>query len=159
MSGGGVTALAAALMLLLFLPPAANTLVESVTDAHVRALTQGPLIGVVSSDHHTVKPWFAGKLDISPPVADFKAKGFALTGGRVDEIAGARAAALVYRHRAHVIDLFVWADIGGRTPAAATRHGYHLMFWKAGDLDYAAVSDADATELAQFSQLVKGERE
>jgi anti-sigma factor RsiW len=116
-------------------------------------------IAVLSGNHHTVKPWFAGRVDVSPPVVDFGAQGFALAGGRVDRIAGAPAAVVVYHHGAHEIDLFVWADRKPALPREAVRNGYRTMFWKAGDLDFAAVSDVERSELEKFVQLVRGEEE
>ena len=158
-SGVGVTALAAGLATLAFLPPSPDTLTDQVTLAHTNALTRGRTIEVVSTDHHTVKPWFAGRLPLSPPVADFAAQGYLLTGGRVDRVAGAPAAVVVYQHGKHVIDLFVWADRGSALPSAGLSHGYHSIFWKAHDLDFAAVSDTAAPELASFVDLVRAEPE
>lgn len=156
-SGVGISALAAGLAF--FLLVSAPSLVESVTDAHTRALMSGQTIAVVSSNHHTVKPWFAGRVAVSPPVADFAGAGFALAGGRVDEIAGEPSAVEVYRHGKHEIDLFVWADRGWSLPGEGIRHGYHTIFWKSGDLDFAAVSDMEEGELKRFVGLVKSERE
>jgi anti-sigma factor RsiW len=158
-SGAGATALAAGLAALAVLPPQPASLASSVTGAHTRALIDGRAIEVVSSDHHTVKPWFAGKIDLSPPVHDFADQGFKLTGGRLDKVAGQPAAVVVYQHGKHSVDLFVWADRGGALPAAAMRHGYRSVFWKSGDLDFAAVSDTAAPELANFVQLVRAQPE
>lgn len=159
LAGAGVTGLAAAVALLAILPPSAATLADGVTDAHTRALMRNRTIEVASSDHHTVKPWFAGRIDLSPPVADFAGQGFKLVGGRLDRIAGAKAAVVIYRHGRHEIDLFVWADRGSALPAEGLRHGYHSIFWKSGDLDFAAVSDTQPAELATFTDLVRGQRE
>ncbi len=115
----------------------------------------GRTIQVVSSDRHTVKPWFAGKIDLSPPVHDFAAQGFRLTGGRLDKLGGAPAAVVVYQHGKHAIDLFVWADRRQALPGNATRRGYNTLSWKRGDLDYAAVSDMQASELSAFAGLVR----
>jgi anti-sigma factor RsiW len=112
---------------------------------------------VVSSNHHTVKPWFAGRIEVSPPVADFAKDGFVLAGGRVDRVAGSRAAVVVYRHGKHEIDLFVWPDRGARLPGESLRHGYRSFFWKNGDLDFAAVSDTERAELVKFTNLVRAE--
>ncbi len=120
---------------------------------------QGRTIEVVSSDHHTVKPWFAGRAPLSPPVADFAAEGFPLAGGRLDRIGAARAAVVVYRHGRHEIDLYAWPDRGQELPDEAIRRGYRLIFWKRGDLDFAAVSDAAEPELRQFVALVRSEPE
>lgn len=158
-SGAGATALAAGLAALMLLPPSAATLAEAVAQAHADALMRGREIAVVSTDHHTVKPWFAGRIALSPPVADFTSEGYRLVGGRVDRAAGAPAAVVVYRHGGHEIDLFVWADRGQALPAAAVNHGYRSMFWKRKDLDFAAVSDTSEPELAKFAQLVQAEPE
>ena len=159
LGGAGVTGLAAALLVLAILPPSAGTLADQVTDAHVKALMQGRQIAVVSSDHHTVKPWFAGRAPVSPPVTDFAAQGFKLAGGRLDRVAGAPAAVVVYEHGRHEIDLFVWADRGSALPDTSVRHGFHAIFWKANDLDFAAISDTQAGELATFVKLVRAEPE
>jgi anti-sigma factor RsiW len=157
--GAGVTAMAASLAALMLLPPSAVTLADQVTAAHTRALIEGREIEVASTDHHTVKPWFAGRLPLSPPVADFAAQGYRLIGGRIDKVAGAPAAVVVYRHGKHEIDLFVWADRRSPLPSAGLSHGYHSIFWKNHDLDFAAVSDTAAPELASFVTLVRGEGE
>jgi len=158
-SGAGITALAAGLAALIVLPPSPATLADRLTDAHVRAMIQGRQIQVVSSDHHTVKPWFAGRLALSPPVADFAAEGYRLAGGRLDKVAGSDAAVVVYQHGKHEIDLFVWADRGASLPASAVSHGYHVIAWRRGDLDLAAVSDTAQPELARFVELVRAEPE
>jgi anti-sigma factor RsiW len=158
-SGAGVTALAAGLAALTFLPPSAGTLADQVAVAHTAAMMRGRQIQVASTDHHTVKPWFAGRIAFSPPVADFTAQGFRLTGGRLDKVSGAPAAVVVYQHGKHEIDLFVWEDRGGALPATGLSHGYHSVFWKAGDLDFAAVSDTAASELASFANMVRAEPE
>jgi anti-sigma factor RsiW len=152
-SGAGGTAIAAALAFLLFLP--ANPLVNDLAAAHLRSLMPDHLIDVASSDHHTVKPWFAGHADVSPPAEDFAAEGFTLVGGRADYLHGERAAVVVYRHGAHVINLFAWADRDTSLPGTRSRDGYRMIFWKQNDLDMAAVSDVDPAELDRFVALVK----
>ena len=158
-SGVGLSALAAGFAILALLPPSAGSLAESVADAHSQALMSGRVIEVASSSHHTMKPWFAGRVPLSPPVADFARQGFALAGGRADQIAGKRAAVVVYRHGRHEIDLFVWADAGGHLPNETMTRGYRSLFWKRGDLDFAAVSDVDDGELHKFVQLIQSEPE
>lgn len=152
-SGAGAMALAAALVFLLLSPT--NLLVNDLLEAHQRSLLSGHLIDVASSDRHTVKPWFAGHADVSPPALNFPAQGYVLVGGRADYVNGMRVAVVVYRHGAHVINLFSWADRGQGLPAARTRNGYHMLFWKEGDLDFAAVSDTAPQELDAFAALVK----
>ena len=153
-SGAGGMAIAAVLAFLVFMP-ANNAMVADLADAHVRSLMGEHLIDVASSDHHTVKPWFAGHSDISPPTEDFKADGFTLVGGRADYVHGTRTAVVVYRHGAHVINLFAWADRNARLPGTSSRDGYRMVFWKQKDLDLAAVSDVDPAELDRFVDLVK----
>jgi anti-sigma factor RsiW len=158
-SGGGITALAAGLALFVLLPPSATTLTASVTEAHGRALTSEKTIMVASSSHHTVKPWLAAHVAISPPVTDFAADGFVLVGGRSDEVAGARAAVTVYRHGNHEIDLFAWPDRGAKLPGAGVTRGFRSAFWKSGDLDFAAVSDMDSAAFEKFTVLARAQRE
>jgi anti-sigma factor RsiW len=156
LGGAGSTALAAALGFMLIVPPASDLVVADVMNAHLRSMMSDHLIDVVSTDHHTVKPWFAGHSDISPPVADFAKEGFKLVGGRVDYVDGHRSAVVVYKHGAHVINVFAWAADGtGKLPADVTRNGYHMVFWKGGDLVFCAVSDTGVDELAQLVHLLK----
>lgn len=158
-SGGGLSALAAGLALFLLLPPSAVTLSQSVVEAHTTALTAGKTIMVASSSHHTVKPWLAAHAGISPAVADFADQGFALTGGRTDQVAGARAAVAVYTHGHHAVDLFTWPDRGARLPQSGMARGFRTAFWKSGDLDYAAVSDVDAATFRKFVDLAQSQKE
>lgn len=158
-SGAALSALAAGFAILAILPPSADTLAQSVADAHTQALMNGRMIEVASSSHHTVKPWFAGRVPLSPPVADFAQQGFTLAGGRTDEIAGKNTAVVVYRHGRHEIDLFVWADARAPLPQETVTRGYRSLFWKRGDLDFAAVSDMEDAELHKFVQLVQSEPE
>lgn len=120
---------------------------------HVRSLQADHLTDVASTDQHTVKPWFAGKLDFSPPVVDLADTGFPLIGGRLDRVAGHTAAALVYRRRQHAINVFVWPVEKGDAslPADASRNGFNVESWRAGDLVFLAVSEIPATDLAQFA--------
>ncbi|HEV2652595.1 MAG TPA: zf-HC2 domain-containing protein [Rhizomicrobium sp.] len=156
LGGAGGTALAAALGFMLIVPPASDLVVADVMNAHLRSMMSDHLIDVVSTDHHTVKPWFAGHSDISPPVADFGKEGFKLVGGRVDYVDGHRSAVVVYKHGAHVINVFAWAADGtGKLPDDVTRNGYHMVFWKAGDLDFCAVSDTGVDELGHLVRLLK----
>jgi anti-sigma factor RsiW len=159
MSGVAASAVAASLVLVAGPMLATQSLTDGLADAHVQALMQSRTIAVASSSHHTVKPWFAGRAPLSPPVEDFAAEGFALAGGRVDAIAARKAAVVVYRHGAHEIDLFVWARDRAAPPARAERRGYHLVGWTRGDLAFAAVSDVRRDELERFVSLVQGERE
>jgi len=126
-----------------------------IVSAHLRSLQAGHLTDVISTDQHTVKPWFAGKLDVSPPVIDLTAQGFTLIGGRLDYVDARPIGAVVYKRRAHIINLFAWADHGQTLPASGLRDGYRMILWKQNDLDLAAVSDVDPAELDKFVALVK----
>ena len=125
--------------------------------SHVAALAPTrPLIQVTSSDRHTVKPWFQGKLDFAPPVKDLAGEGFVLVGGRLDQVADKPAAAVVYQVRKHVINLFVWRA-GERAPdtlVTTNVRGFSVTTWAADGLRFAAVSDVDGRDLTRFAQLV-----
>lgn len=125
---------------------------SALVSRHVYSMGQGQLFEVVSSDRHTVKPWFQGKLDFSPPVLDLASAGFTLQGGRVDHIDGKAVAALAYLHKQHVINAFVWPSGKARSPEASTRKGFNLLHWDDGKMQIWLVSDVDAIELNRFSQ-------
>jgi anti-sigma factor RsiW len=154
-SGVGGSAIAAALAFLIIAPLRNDRLENELVADHTHALMSAHLIDVVSTDQHTVKPWFAGHIDISPVVADFAPQGYRLVGGRVDELGQRRAAVVVYRHGAHVINVFSWAIASGALPRDTTLNGYHLAFWKAGNLGYCAVSDTGWSELQQLVMLLR----
>ncbi|MBS0612488.1 MAG: anti-sigma factor [Proteobacteria bacterium] len=153
-SGGAGFAVAAALVLMLWLPRQREPLLEALTRDHLESLRNGALIAVESSDHHTVKPWFAGRADVSPVVQDFAPEGFTLAGGRTEAIPGQRAAVLVYRHQRHVINVFSWREPGPLSYTDTTLAGYHLLFWRIADVYYCAVSDAGWVELRRLRQLI-----
>lgn len=156
-SGFGTAAAAAAVVAFWVLTPLRlNPMVDELLRAHMSSLASSHLIDVVSTDRHTVKPWFAGRTDISPVVADFAPQGYALAGGRVDYLEHQRAAVVVYQHGPHVINVYCWAATSKVLPRNATRHGYHLAFWQSGDLAYAAVSDTGWDELLGLARLLKG---
>jgi anti-sigma factor RsiW len=127
---------------------------DEVVSAHVRSLQAGHLTDVLTSDQHTVKPWFNGKLAVAPPVVDLTAQGFTLIGGRLDYIEGEAAASIVYRRRNHVINLFVarHTDDEHAGSKVETVHGFNVRRWTAAGLDFWAVSDINAEELDEFSQ-------
>jgi len=131
-----------------------GALLDDLVNAHVRSLLPPHLVDVESTDRHTVKPWFAGHVDVSPAVYDFTAQGYRLVGGRADYFEHQRAAALVYQHGAHVINVFSWAGQGA-LPADTTRNGYHLAFWEEGNLRYCAVSDTGWPELLKLVSLIR----
>jgi len=128
---------------------------DEVLSSHLRSLEADHLTDVPSSDQHTVKPWFAGRLDFSPVVPDLAAEGFPLAGGRLDYLDGRSAAALVYRRRLHVINVFSWpsASGAGGSVARATKNGYHTVRWGRAGIVYWAVSDVDPRELERFVEL------
>jgi anti-sigma factor RsiW len=113
------------------------------------------LIDVVSTDNHTVKPWFAGRTDVSPLVVDLEPKGYKLIGGRVSYLEHQRAAVVVYQHGAHVINVFSWTAGRRPLPRNVTRDGYHLIFWQSGDLEYCAVSDTAWDEQLGLVRLLQ----
>jgi anti-sigma factor RsiW len=128
--------------------PSTTETANQLVDAHVRSLLPNHLLDVVSTDRHTVKPWFAGKTDIAPPVVDLADRGFPLLGGRLDYVDGHSAAVLAYGRRLHTINLFVWRTTSGeaREGSFAVR-GYSLLHWTSGGLSYWAVSDAARPDL------------
>ena len=123
---------------------------------HIRSLMASHLTDVASTDQHTVKPWFNGKLDFSPPVTDFAAADFPLVGGRLDYLQGHAVAALVYMHRKHVINVFVWPVESAHegTAPAATQQGFHVIHGTHAGMAYWVVSDLNAQELAGFARMV-----
>ena len=129
---------------------------DNVLSDHIRSLIGTRLVDVPSSDQHTVKPWFAGKLDFSPEVKDLETQGFPLLGGRIEYLAGRRVAALVYHRRQHVITLFIWPDSSSSdVDAGISRNGYNLVHWTSGPMTYWAVSDVSASDLEKFRNLYR----
>lgn len=152
---GAAAALAASLAVVLLAPLRSAALPDELVAAHVHSLMPGQLTAVISTDRHTVKPWFAGRADVSPVVADFGAQGYRLVGGRTDYLEQQRTAVLVYEHGAHVMNVFAFVPGRGPLPAEVTRRGYHIACWRGGDLGYCAVSDAGWEELAGLRQLLE----
>jgi anti-sigma factor RsiW len=147
---------------LLMQPAPVDPLAEEVVGSHIRSLMADHLIDIASSDQHTVKPWFDGRLDLAPAVIDLKAEGFPLVGGRLDYIERQPVAAIVYQRGKHLINLFAWPMGGGETGAghgsrdvrAMTIRGYNLLTWTQGDLTYWAVSDVNPKDLATLQRLI-----
>jgi anti-sigma factor RsiW len=114
------------------------------------------LADVASSDQHTVKPWFNGKVSFSPNVADFTAQGFPLAGGRLDYMDNQSVAALVYHRRAHIINVFIYPSTARMDPAQSQRRGYNIIHWAGEGMEYWAVSDLNASELQELVKLLRG---
>jgi anti-sigma factor RsiW len=146
-------ALAACLVLFVVHTEEDQRIVGDVVSAHLRSLQGDHLIDVKSTDQHTVKPWFNGRLDVAPPVIDLTPQGFTLIGGRLDYIDGRPVAAIVYKRRAHVINLFV-SQPGGATGGETIEklQGFNVWRWAWADLSYRAVSDINAEELQEFGE-------
>jgi anti-sigma factor RsiW len=146
------TAMAASLVIAVIGTDGDQRVLGDVMSAHVRSLQADHLTDVQTSDQHTVKPWFNGKLDISPPVVDLTAEGFRLIGGRLDYVDGRAVASVVYRRRTHVINLFVAQAAGLEDQKAklATMQGFNIERWTARGLEFFAISDLNAEELREF---------
>jgi len=153
--GSAVSALAATGLVGIVISKDDRQRIESeVVSAHLRSLQAGHLIDVVSSDQHTVKPWFNGKLDVSPPVIDLTAQGFTLIGGRLDYVDARAIGAVVYRRRQHVINLFVAQTANSERLRAKTDtiQGFNIRRWGERGLNFWAVSDIGADELNEFGE-------
>ena len=120
---------------------------------HVRALQAGSIAEVMSSDRHTVKPWFQGRLDYAPPVIDLASDGFPLLGGRIEHVRGQVVATLAYTRNRHVVDLFVWPSSERNPAVRQVRRGFNVMHWADGSMQYWAVSDMDREEIESFARL------
>jgi anti-sigma factor RsiW len=132
-----------------------DQLLSEVVSSHVRSLMAEHLTDVVSSDQHTVKPWFAGKLDFSPDVKDFAAQDFPLVGGRLDYVNGHNVAALVYRHNKHFINVFIWPTTNtSSSQQTVDYHGYHVINREVNGFHYSLVSDMDENGLEQLADLL-----
>ncbi|HSU06434.1 MAG TPA: hypothetical protein VLI93_12750, partial [Acetobacteraceae bacterium] len=135
-----------------------GTAIADVIDSHIGSMMAEHLTDVRTSDQHTVKPWLSAHVDVSPPVRELAPEGFPLIGGRVAYIDGHQAAAVVYRHDKHVINLFAWASPGNPDVPmhTTTRQGFNVISWRAGGIEYFAVSDLEADQLERFARLVAG---
>jgi mycothiol system anti-sigma-R factor len=132
-----------------------NALASAIVDAHLRSLQPGHLEDVQSTDQHTVKPWFDGKLDFAPPVQDFVNQGFPLRGGRLDVIRGRTVAVLVYARRKHLVNVFVWPSAEADSePVSGSQLGYHWIDWRKGGMEMYAVSDLNPDDLRELQRLL-----
>jgi len=152
-------AVAATLVIGVFRTDQNQQVADDVVSAHIRSLQAGHLIDVETSDQHTVKPWFNGKLDVAPPVIDLTAEGFTLLGGRLDYIDGEPVASVIYQRRKHVINLFVAQRLGSARAGvlAKTVQGYNVRHWSQQGLDFWAVSDLAGDELDEFVQKISAD--
>ncbi|MFC5472672.1 anti-sigma factor family protein [Paraherbaspirillum soli] len=152
------SSLAFAVMLGLYLavPSDAERLDQEIVASHFRSLLADHLADVASSDQHTVKPWFTGKLDFSPPTYDLAAQGFALIGGRLDYLNQRPVAALAYRHRQHVLNLFIWPDKtkSSTPPTPSSRQGFQMVHWTQSGMHYWAISDMNRQDLLEFRRVL-----
>lgn len=162
LNAGAVTATLLAVVwsgsLYFTLPSAQERLMEELISSNVRSLQVDHLSDVVSSDQHTVKPWFNGKLNYAPPVIDLASQGFSLEGGRLDYLDGHNVAALIYRHNLHPVNLYIWPSTDRNlAPQVQNRQGYHLIHWTAGGMNYWAISDLAANELEFFVNTLRSQ--
>jgi anti-sigma factor RsiW len=157
--GFGLGAACAAALAFLVVLPQRNDLADEIVAGHIRALQPGHLEDVVSTDQHTVKPWFDGRIDFAPPVRDFVAEGFPLKGGRLDYLDNRPVAALVYQRDKHIIDLYIWPQggpQGGASPRLAgdtAIQGYNVVHWAMDGMNFWAVSDVERGQLDDFAAL------
>jgi anti-sigma factor RsiW len=154
-----VLATAAALTFVFFLAQSrsqSTRITAELIDAHVRSLQPGHLTDVQSTDQHTVKPWFDGKLDFIPPVSDYAGQGFPLEGGRLDVVDGHNVAALIYSRRKHYINLFVWPDRGKELnfDSSGSRQGYNWIRWQSSDMRFYLISDVSGADLRSLKDLI-----
>jgi anti-sigma factor RsiW len=161
-AGAGLSAIAASgLLVMVMRADDRKRVLGEVVSAHLRSLQAQHLIDVASSDQHTVKPWFNGRLDVAPPVVDLTAQGFTLIGGRLDTLDAKPAAVIVYRRRVHVINLFCAPAPGSGQRAASMEslHGYNVRRWSENGLNLWAVSDLNAEELTEFGEKFETARQ
>jgi len=156
--GSAVSALAATGLVSIMLRDDDRDLILSgIVSAHLRSLQAGHLTDVVSTDQHTVKPWFNGKLDVAPPVINLDAQGFKLIGGRLDYVDARPIGVVVYGYRKHVINLFVAraANQEHRAPRTKTFQGFNIRYWSDRGLNYWAVSDMEVGKLVEFTEKLE----
>ena len=136
--------------------PSTNLLAQEALDNHLRALATNHLVDVTSSNQHTVKPWFAGKLDFTPPVENFEGQGFLLLGGNLEYLNGRSVAGLTYKHLKHLIHLSIWTTSKANSGSLReTRQGFHLNHWVQNRMEFWLVSDMNATDLEGFGSIYR----
>jgi mycothiol system anti-sigma-R factor len=132
-----------------------DEMTAAIVDAHLRSLQPGHLEDVISTDQHTVKPWFDGRIDFAPPVHDFVSDGFPLQGGRLDVVRGKTVAVLVYGRRKHIINVFIWpTSEQDTTPQQGSQLGYNWVDWRKGGMELVAISDVSAPDLTALQKLI-----
>jgi anti-sigma factor (TIGR02949 family) len=135
---------------------ASRSVADELLASHVRSLMPGHLTDVASNDHHNVKPWFNGRVALSPSVPALDSAGYVLVGGRLDYVASRPVAVVVYSRRQHIINVYAWPDgEGDRGASTLAAHGYHMVRWRTGDVESWAVSDLNPGELGQFVALFR----
>lgn len=137
--------------------PLQSQISEEIITAHVRSLLVDHMTDIISTDSHTVKPWFNGKLDFSPSVKNYAQQGFTLLGGRLDYINKRTCSALVYKRRAHVINVFIMRSDDVAQPGKInyiSKQGYNLFYWSVNGLEYWVISDLNKNELGEFTQML-----
>jgi anti-sigma factor RsiW len=155
-SGLAVAAVAILMFGYYFRAPGLPGIVRDAVADHVRSLQVNHLMDVASTDQHTVKPWFAGKLNYSPQVVDLTSSGYPLVGGRLDVLDGQNVAAIIYGRRKHFINLFIWPADGRALPSHPyTLNGYHVLGWTKGGMNYLAVSELGEQEFEDFAKLIQ----
>jgi anti-sigma factor RsiW len=156
-AAGGAAFATAALLITFVIPrPEAPSAEREVVTSHIRSLMANHLMDVISTDQHTVKPWFDGKLDFAPPVKDLVAQGYPLAGGRLDYLDNRTVAVLVYHRALHPINLYIWPAVGNGVSSIReqTIQGYNVLSWRKNGFEFRAVSDLNTGELRDFVRLI-----
>jgi|SRR5579883_103031 len=154
--GGAIAAAAAIVAFVLLVRPNSSNVERAVVDSHIRSLMAGHLTDVVSTDQHTVKPWFAGRVDFSPQVQDFAAQGFPLVGGRIDYFDDHPVAVVVYQRNKHTINVFSWPSPMNEPRRVLRDRGYNIIQFARDGTEFWVVSDLNAEELQQFAKSALG---
>jgi anti-sigma factor RsiW len=154
-AGGAAFATAVLLLSFTFMHPAGPSPAQAIVVSHIRSLMADHLMDVISTDQHTVKPWFDGKLDFAPPVQDFAADGYPLAGGRLDYLENRKVAVLIYHRALHIINVYVWPAPDNENSAISTQtvNGYNVVSWKKNGFEFRAVSDLNTAELRDLARL------